>query len=1661
MFRSMQARIAVQRHAVPVIALALLCTNGLHADVAPPVKVTIDRNAAAAVATHAYSGTFVLNVGEPGVLSDFALTGDGWTVLSASFPAAGHTPAGLYRIPFSATPTDPDAPLTLHFRYDGRHVRRAFEFGPASRTRIARMGRTRVVAIGKTPLQLEADGQPGDQPPPRPRDGAIPLRFRGRFVYQRSDGAYVGADNIRVWVFDDDGAPGDALVDEQIWEGITDQNGYFDSGVIMWDDCDIVGCDDPDIYVHFECDTAIAQVQTAGLEIDYFWRTMDNIIEDFTGTEIDFGTLAPGDPSEQAAVHIWNSIIRAHRFILDRGGINLPIVDVQWPESTNGAYYNPFYEEIHIGPDRTWNESTHTHEFGHHFLENRAVNPTPDYCNGFCDGDADACDFDGDCPDEGHCTWCPETDHDAFNEGWPDWLGDVVVRDYPNRYTFDDGSPYLALNPRSYESPNVCCVDDMPYSPVLTEGFVAALLRDIEDPDQDDHDGDGIRDIMCLGPEEIIAVTDIYEPVTVLDFLAAFRTHYPQHLGDLRATAFNVGGTAYTAGFPADNTPPGDVAFLDSTTHPLGLGGSLPCIWFQFNAAPDAGSGATTYSYVFTTDPAGEAPDQMEDPVWNAGDCQLAGAVAPFTLGQFYISIKACDSVGNWAPTYATFGPFEILDCNNSGFLDACDINCCDAGCDIIGPDNCSAGAVLCPTGACGISSDCNDNDVPDECDIASGTSDDCNGDGIPDECQQDVIKHFSGAVDTDWHNPANWLEAAVPVNDDAVCVAADVPASPLSYRRDYTRLSSLNCATSFSIASSSFPWPDLELTGPSLIAGDLTLAGASSTLRNNDDLIVTGAFNWAGGILRGAGTTSVLGGMNLTSQSVSLYANHHLLIAAGPADAGNRRLVMQSNALLTINDPVTYTYAGDSYIFDGSPSSLIAIDGALLRTSGAGAAYVASYVDNAGLIHNQSGTLSLSFGGQHSGAIRSDAGTTLILRNNQELLPSSTLTVDDLELRSGTNATLRGAVDIAGTLTVDGGTWTFTNEASVASYGHSLSNLSGTVHFQSPSAATVDFPDVLIGQPTIGGSPHFDTGAPVLINNLNFRRGTLYGADPLTIDNNFTWAGGNFSAGGPVTSTGTLIVSATSSARSTARILNNTGPATFSGRIAASGAGAFNNSATGVVELLGDNTGFSGGNITNAGLIIKSTGPGEASVSSHITNTGTIRVQAGALYLGYVGGENAGSIIGDPGTTLILAGSHEMLPGSSLTADNLACTLGNTSNFRGAVDIAGTLTVDSGAWIFTNEATPTSYGQNLHVNAGTLRLQAPLPAPTLDFLAVSAGGGTLSGVIDFATGQPVTIDTLTLVRGNLTGASTITVTDLTWNSGTFNSGGPLTVTDSLTINSNGNTRNLQRDLYNAGVMTFLNGSISASNADVINTPTGTIDIRTDSTAFGLSTTATLYNNGTLIKSAGAGVSTINNHFRNAATLEIQTGAIALYGGYNLTHVQTAGQTLLSGGNLHLTSGAVYDVQGGDVTGSGAIIGDLANNAGAVRPGLTTGILAIDGNYNQATSATLAIELAAVDPAANDLLTITGVASLGGTLAITPINGFVPPPGATFVVLTAATLTGTFDHIVFPDARAWYVDYDTVAGTVTVGVDPVLTPGPGNAANTPTANATGVPASGG
>jgi len=86
--------------------------------------------------------------------------------------------------------------------------------------------------------------------------------------------------------------------------------------------------------------------------------------------------------------------------------------------------------------------------------------------------------------------------------------------------------------------------------------------------------------------------------------------------------------------------------------------------------------------------------------------------------GNYYIRVYEGDSPSE-SQCYKLDISVEEADCNENGILDPCDVDC--------GP-----GGGSCDVPGCGQSEDCNDNDTPDECELATF---DCNNNGTPDDC--------------------------------------------------------------------------------------------------------------------------------------------------------------------------------------------------------------------------------------------------------------------------------------------------------------------------------------------------------------------------------------------------------------------------------------------------------------------------------------------------------------------------------------------------------------------------------------------------------------------------------------------------------------------------------------------------------------------------------------------------------------------------------------------------------------------------------------------------------------------------------------------------------------------------------------------------------------
>jgi hypothetical protein len=138
--------------------------------------------------------------------------------------------------------------------------------------------------------------------------------------------------------------------------------------------------------------------------------------------------------------------------------------------------------------------------------------------------------------------------------------------------------------------------------------------------------------------------------------------------------------------------------------------------------------------------------------------------------------------------------------------------------------------------------------------------------------------------------------------------------------------------------------------------------------------------------------------------------------------------------------------------------------------------------------------------------------------------------------------------------------------------------------------------------------------------------------------------------------------------------------------------------------------------------------------------------------------------------------------------------------------------------------------------------------------------------------------------------------------------------------------------------------------------------------------------------------------------------------------VSADGNVVVDGGVLNMSSGPAALVlsggamlanqNGGTISGSGTITlgGTELVNQAIVAPGTSVGELVIeDGQYRQAASGALQIEIAGTDLSQFDVLAISGSAELAGTLDVQLIDNFQPDLGNMFEILsTTSGVNGQF-----------------------------------------------------
>ena len=151
---------------------------------------------------------------------------------------------------------------------------------------------------------------------------------------------------------------------------------------------------------------------------------------------------------------------------------------------------------------------------------------------------------------------------------------------------------------------------------------------------------------------------------------------------------------------------------------------------------------------------------------------------------------------------------------------------------------------------------------------------------------------------------------------------------------------------------------------------------------------------------------------------------------------------------------------------------------------------------------------------------------------------------------------------------------------------------------------------------------------------------------------------------------------------------------------------------------------------------------------------------------------------------------------------------------------------------------------------------------------------------------------------------------------------------------------------------------------------------------------------------------------------------------------QTAGSTLLEGGNIATSGTATMTVNGGSVFGAGTITGGLTNTSGVVSASSSLastipGTLTVNGSgagyYTQGARGTVEFGVAGSSAGDYDVLSATGAATLAGSAQLCLIKGFKPTVGSTFSVMNYASETGNFSTVNF----GWALTPGTASATAT------------------------------
>jgi hypothetical protein len=457
---------------------------------------------------------------------------------------------------------------------------------------------------------------------------------------------------------------------------------------------------------------------------------------------------------------------------------------------------------------------------------------------------------------------------------------------------------------------------------------------------------------------------------------------------------------------------------------------------------------------------------------------------------------------------------------------------------------------------------------------------------------------------------------------------------------------------------------------------------------------------------------------------------------------------------------------------------------------------------------------------------------------------------------------TLPGPSDAA--LITSAGTYTVTVDTNVAVFGLTLGGASGL--------QTLTNHNQIMGitNALVAANGIFQLGSSGTVNGL---RGTNQGTInlsggtinlPLTVSpaGIVNLNGSGVALEGALTNNGTINMSGPSS---TLTLYNNRGIFT----------GSFYNQAGALFDIQNDQSVYSAGygfeSFTNNGTVRKSAGVGTTYFYVPFTNanTGTVDAQSGTI------------------------------------------AFQNGGNIAGTYNTASNTTIQFGGGGFTETGPVTNTGSGLFRQYGaTVTLNDRIPRFFL------ANGNVVLSPTFQGSGA---IQDLQLDGATLTGTNRVTGT-LGIDGGAVGQASPLTVTTNGVLDFNGGLVLIYAPITNFGTIYWSGSSLSLGNntntltGAIYNRPGGVFDLQNDqgvtSQGYGFEH---FDNAGTVVKTAGIGISSFAVVFTNTGTVDAESGTIQFTAGGNIGGTYNTA----SGGRIQFASGNYFENGPVTIAGSG------------------------------------------------------------------------------------------------------------------------------------------------